>query len=234
MSRSRIIAIVLICGLLILTALIFFCLRAEKTPYEQIEARLKGKSQSQRIEYLIETFEEKDDRSTIEVVVYFLSKEKATAVPSLIEQLKKQKDEKKEYAMLALQTIGEPAINPLIDLFDDELLRKDIQAILIVMGRETLEPLLLKLNQSEEKEEKMALIETITFLSVSNEEAVRSMLKIFSDENENEEIRIKALTCLLLFSKDIEKTLEKISKEDKGTLGETASLILEKIKEENL
>jgi len=234
LSKAKIGVIVLICALLILATLIFFYTREEKSPYEQFEARLKGKSQGQRIEYLIEAFEKEDDRSSIEIIVFSLAKEKGAAVGPLIEELKKQKGEKKEYAMLALQLIGKPAIKSLVDLFDDEFLRKDAQAILIVMGEKSLEPLLLKIKETREKEKKIVLIETITFLNISNEEAVRAMLKIFSDTNEDNAVRTKALTCLLLFSKNTEKTLEKISKEDKGELGEAATLILEKMKEEHL
>ncbi len=234
MSKAKIGAIILTCVLLILAIVIFLYIREEKSPYEQFETRLKGKSQSQRIEYLIEAFEKRDDRPTIEIIVFSLAKEKGAAIPSLIGELKKQEGEKKEYAMLALQLIGKPAINSLVNLFDDESLRKDAQAILIVMGGKSLEPLLLRLKETREKEKKIVLIETITFLNISNEETVRAMLKIFSDTNEDNEVRTKALACLLLFSKNTEKTLEKISKEDKGELGEAATLILEKMKEERL
>ncbi len=234
MSKAKIGVIILICALLILATLIFFYTREEKSPYEQFETRLKGKTQGQRIEYLIEAFESKDDRPTIEIIVFSLAKEKGAAVGPLVEELKKQKGEKKEYAMLALQLIGKPAINALVDLFDDEFLRKDAQAILIVMGEKSLQPLLLKLKETREKEKKIVLIETITFLNISNEETVRAMLKIFTDEDEDDEVRTKALTSLLLFSTNTERTLEKISKEDKGELGEAAALILEKMREENL
>jgi hypothetical protein len=231
---NRIIKIVAIWVLIFSTIGNFGCARKEKTPYQQIEARLRGKSQSQRIEYLIEIFEEKNDQPILDATIRLLAKEKEAAISPLIEQLRQQKGEREEYAMLALELIGKPAVDSLIDLFNDKSLKKDAQAILIVMGKDTLKSLASRLKISQKKEEKIALIETITFLGVSDEEMIRLMLEIFSDEKEDEEVRVKALTCLLLSIKDSKETIKKISEKDKGTLGEAASLILKEIEEEQL
>ena len=212
----------------------FGCARKAKTPYEKLESHLKGKSQSQRIEYLIKAFEENTDQPTTEAAVRLLAQEKNASVLPLIEQLKKQRKDKKEYAMLALQLIGKPAIRDLVSLFDDELLREDAQAILVVIGEDALIPLLLKLRKTDQKEKKIALIETITFLGASSQDAVEIMLEIFSDKKEDEKVRVKALTVLLLSSGKTKETLEKISREDDSRLGEAASLILKEMREESL